>query len=65
MGYAYNSWCRDERYVYFVGNDGLQPHLYDMVADPLQEQDLAAEEQGVVEQMHEKLLADAGGPLPV
>ncbi|MGB6838569.1 MAG: sulfatase [Dehalococcoidia bacterium] len=64
-GYAFNSWCRDERYVYFAGNDGRAPHLYDMVADPLQEQDLAAEEQGVVEQMHEKLLADAGGPLPV
>jgi len=64
-GYVYNSWCRDERYVYFVGNDGTQPHLYDMEADPLQEHDLAAEEQGVVKQMHQKLLLDAGGPLPL
>ncbi|MGB6838570.1 MAG: sulfatase [Dehalococcoidia bacterium] len=64
-GYANNSWCRDERYVYFAGNDGTGPHLYEMEADPLQEHDLAAEERGVVEEMHEKLLADAGGPLPV
>lgn len=64
MGYIYTSWCRDERWVYFADNDGTQLHLYDMVADPLQERDLAAEEPGVVEQMQRKLLADAGGPLP-
>jgi hypothetical protein len=36
-----------------------------MEADPLQEQNLGAREQGVVETLHQKLLADAGGPLPV
>ncbi len=63
-GYMYNSWCRDERYVYFVGNDGTDPHLYDMVADPLQERDLAGEEEGAEKEMQKKLLIDAAGPLP-
>ena len=59
------SWCRDGRYVYITRNDGLDIQLFDMEADPLQEHDLAAEELGAVEAMHAKLLADAGGPLPV
>jgi hypothetical protein len=36
-----------------------------MQADPLQKQNLAADEPGVVETLQQKLLADAGGPLPV
>ncbi len=59
------SWCRDGRYVYITRNDGLDVQLFDMEADPLQEHDLAADELGALEAMHAKLLADAGGPLPV
>jgi arylsulfatase A-like enzyme len=57
------SWCRDQRYVYITGNDGTGQQLFDMTADPLQQHDLAAEERGAVEEMHAKLLADAGGTL--
>lgn len=59
------SWCRDGRYVYITRNDGTDIQLFDMDADPLQEHDLAVEEPGVVEAMHQKLLVDADGPLPV
>lgn len=64
-GYSGYSWCRDGRYVYIAGNDGGYAQLFDMQADPAQEHDLAGEERGVVESMHQKLLADAGGPLPL
>lgn len=58
------SLCRDERYAYMVRHDGTNPKLYDMTADPLQQHDLADEERGAVNEMHSKLLADAGGELP-
>jgi arylsulfatase A-like enzyme len=64
-GYHDYSWCRDGRYVYITRNDGTDQQLFDMEVDPRQEHDLAAEEQGLVEVMHQKLLDDAGGPLPV
>ena len=64
-GYHDYSWCRDGRYAYITRNDGIDQQLFDMEADPAQEHDLAGEERGVVESMHQKLLADAGGPLPV
>jgi arylsulfatase A-like enzyme len=64
-GYNDYSWCRDGRRVYITRNDGTDAQLFDMEADPQQEHDLAAAEQGVVSLMHQKLLSDAGGPLPV
>ena len=64
-GYNDYSWCRDGRYVYITRNDGTDLQLFDMEADPLQKQDLAAAEPDVVRAMHQKLLVDAGGPLPV
>ncbi len=57
------SWCRDQRYTYMTRNDGSDAQLFDMTSDPLQEHNLAAEEKGVAEEMHKKLLADAGGAL--
>lgn len=63
-GYHDYSWCRDGRYVYITRNDGADHQLFDMEADPAQEHDLAQQEQGALESMHRKLLADAGGPLP-
>jgi arylsulfatase A-like enzyme len=64
-GYNDYSWCRDARYAYITHNDGADIQLFDMEADPLQKQDLAADEPGAVETLQQKLLADAGGPLPV
>jgi arylsulfatase A-like enzyme len=64
-GYNDYSWCRDARYAYITRNDGTDTQLFDMQADPLQKQNLAADEPGVVETLQQKLLADAGGPLPV
>lgn len=64
-GYNDYSWCRDTRYVYITRNDGADAQLFDMEADPAQEHNLAGEEQGVLKSMHQKLLAHAGGPLPV
>jgi arylsulfatase A-like enzyme len=64
-GYNDYSWCRDTRYAYITRNDGTDAQLFDMEADPQQEHNLATAEQGVLDLMHQKLLADAGGPLPV
>jgi arylsulfatase A-like enzyme len=64
-GYNDYSWCRDGRHVYITRNDGTDAQLFDMETDPQQEHDLAVAEQGVVSLMQQKLLADAGGPLPV
>jgi len=64
-GFHDYSWCRDARYAYITRNDGTDIQLFDMEADPLQKQNLAADEPGVVETLQQKLLADAGGPLPV
>ena len=64
-GYNDYSWCRDGRHVYITRNDGTDAQIFDMEADPLQKQNLAADELGIVETLRQKLLADAGGPLPV
>ena len=58
-------WYRDDRWVYVGRNDGTRPQLFDMEADPLQEHDLSGEEAGLVEELHLRVLAEAGGPLPV
>jgi arylsulfatase A-like enzyme len=64
-GYNDFSWCRDARYAYITRNDRTDVQLFDMEADPLQKQNLAADEIGMVKTLQQKLLADAGGPLPV
>jgi arylsulfatase A-like enzyme len=58
-------WYRDDRYVYIARNDDTHPQLFDMQADPLQHHDLSAEEPALVEELHRRVLAEAGGPLPV
>jgi arylsulfatase A-like enzyme len=64
-GYNEYSWCRDSHYVYITRNDGTDVQLFDMEADSGQEHNLAVEERGTVGIMRQKLLDDAGGPLPV
>lgn len=63
---AFNNyvWCRDERYVYMARNDGAEARLYDMEADPEQACDIAAASTDVCSEMFQRVLADAGGPLP-
>jgi arylsulfatase A-like enzyme len=63
---AFNNyvWCRDERYAYIARNDGAEAHLYDMEKDPEQLQDIAAEQPEKCEEMFQRVLIDAGGPLP-
>jgi hypothetical protein len=58
------SWCRDLQYAFMMSNDGNEQKLYHMTADPLQTCNLAGEAGDVVETMKQKLLDDAGGPLP-
>jgi arylsulfatase A-like enzyme len=58
-------WYRDDRYVYVGRNDGTHPQLFDMEADPFQHHDLSAEQPGLVEELRRRVLAEAGGPLPV
>ena len=63
---AFNNyvWCRDDRYVYMARNDGAEARLYDMEADPQQLRDIAAAKPEVCKEMFQRVLADAGGPLP-
>jgi arylsulfatase A-like enzyme len=58
-------WYRDQRYVYIGRNDGTHTQLFDAQADPLQHHDLSADEPALVEELHRRVLAEAGGPLPV
>jgi arylsulfatase A-like enzyme len=63
---AFNNyvWCRDERYVYMARNDGAEARLYNMESDPEQLHDVAAAKPEVCKEMFQRVLADAGGPLP-
>ena len=58
-------WYSDDRYVYIGRNDGTHPQLFDIQADPLQHHDLSAEEPALAKELHGRVLAEAGGPLPV
>lgn len=51
--------------MYIGRNDATHPQLFDMAADLLQQHDLSAEEPAIVERMHQWVLADAGGELPI
>jgi arylsulfatase A-like enzyme len=57
-------WCRDDRYVYMARNNGAEARLYDMEADPQQFDDIAAAKPEICQEMFQRVLADAGGPLP-
>jgi arylsulfatase A-like enzyme len=58
-------WYRDERWAYIGRNDGKNTLLFDIEEDPLQENDLSEEERGVAERIHQGVVEEAGGPLPV
>ena len=64
---AFNNfvWVRDERYALICRNDGAEPRLYDVIADPQQERNIAAAHPEKVQEMFAWVLQDAGGePLP-
>ena len=65
LGYHNYVWARDERYVFFSRNDGANARLYDVQEDPQMRNDIAVENQSVMNRMFGGyILEDAGGPLP-
>jgi arylsulfatase A-like enzyme len=65
LGYSEFVWARDEGYAMFGRNDGEEAKLYDLLADPKMDSDVAAKRPDVVRRMFDKyVIGDAGGPLP-
>jgi arylsulfatase A-like enzyme len=65
LGYSEFVWARDEGYAMFGRNDGEEARLYDLLADPKMDRDVAAKRPDVVRRMFDKyVIGDAGGPLP-
>jgi arylsulfatase A-like enzyme len=65
LGYSKFVWARDERYAMFGRNDGTEARLYDLIADPRMDSDVAGANHAVVKRMFDEyVLGDAGGPLP-
>ena len=65
LGYHDYVWARDERYVMFGLNDRSVLKLYDVQEDPDMNQDIAADNQDVVNRMFDEyVIKDAGGQLP-
>jgi arylsulfatase A-like enzyme len=65
LGYHTYVWTRDENYAFFSRKDGTEARLYDVQADPKMHNDIALQNQAVLNKMFsEYILKDAGGPLP-
>jgi arylsulfatase A-like enzyme len=65
LGYSEFVWARDEGYAMFGRNDGEEARLYDLLADPKMDRDVAAKCPDLVRRMFDKyVIGDAGGPLP-
>jgi arylsulfatase A-like enzyme len=65
LGYHNYVWARDETYTFFSRNDGTEARLYNVREDPKMQNDIALENQAVLNKMFgEYILEDAGGPLP-
>lgn len=66
IGYHDHVWARDERYVMFCRNDGSNPRLFDVQADPQQTNDLAPSNRKIVDRMFEEYVKkDARGEPPI
>lgn len=58
-------WASDRRFTLIALNDGSKPELYDVMDDPGQTKDIAADSPDQVARMFDLVLKDAGGaPLP-
>ena len=65
LGYNDYVWTRDDQYVMFSLDDRNDARLYDVQKDPKMNDNIAADNPGVVKRMFDEyVLADAGGPLP-
>jgi arylsulfatase A-like enzyme len=65
LGYSEFVWARDEGFAMFGRNNGEEAKLYDLLADPKMDSDVAAKHPDVVRRMFEDyVIGDAGGPLP-
>ena len=65
LGYHDQVWARDDKYVMFGPVDRSDLKLYDVQRDPGMNDDIAADNQDVVNMMFDDyVLVDAGGPLP-
>jgi arylsulfatase A-like enzyme len=65
LGYSEFVWARDEGYAMFGRNDGEEARLYDLLADPKMDRDVAAKRPDLVRRMFDEyVIGDAGGPLP-
>jgi arylsulfatase A-like enzyme len=65
LGYSEFVWARDEGYAMFGRNDGEEAKLYDLLADPKMDRDVAAKRPDLVRRMFDEyVIGDAGGPLP-
>jgi arylsulfatase A-like enzyme len=65
LGYHNFVWARDEKYAYFSRNDGANARLFDLQADPKMHNDIALQNQKIINRMFRNyVLKDAGGPLP-
>jgi arylsulfatase A-like enzyme len=65
LGYHNYVWARDETYAFFSRNDGTEARLYNVQEDPEMRNDIASQNQAVLNKMFgEYILEDAGGPLP-
>lgn len=58
-------WASNREHALIARNDGTDAKLYDLTADPLMMDDIAADRPDLVRAMYELVLSDAGGmPLP-
>jgi len=67
FSFAYDNyvWARDDRYAMFSRNDFEEARLYDIVQDPLMNNDIYRRDPGIARRMFQDyVLKDAGGPLP-
>jgi hypothetical protein len=65
LGYNQYVSTRDDKYAMISVNDRSEAKLYDIQTDPAMNNDIAADNQDVVDRMFDDyVLKDAGGPLP-
>ncbi|PRX01959.1 UNVERIFIED_ORG: arylsulfatase A-like enzyme [Martelella mediterranea] len=58
-------WASDRKFTLIAKNDGTEAKLYDIVADPEQMNDIAADNPDEVKRLYDLVVKDAGGaPLP-
>ena len=63
-GYHDHVFARDDRYAMFARDDGSEPHLFDLEADPEMDKNIASSNPDVVRMMFQDyVLSDAGGRL--